>query len=274
MLKFPLIIANGTSQLSHKWYSDALNVSEDDIKLCSDQVAEELGGFCASRTLIGSSNRRIIRSTLYACIEQKKLNPEQKTIVILELALDLRKEIWLDRETTLDASEGNFKSVQLARDTAWWSLSRNRARINNNDLIPGIMGEKLDSTEQRYLNKWQQGEMFFYSPYAETINTLADLIMLTSFLKLNNIDYLIYRANPVEQFTTSHLLDSFRNQIDNDPGIIDIFNFSFTGWCIEQKYRPVDFIDRPELGHPSLEAHQAFGKLLTQKLKEAYPQWA
>jgi hypothetical protein len=93
-------------------------------------------------------------------------------------------------------------------------------------------------------------------------------------MKQHGIDYLIYRSCPIEKFTSAHLLDTFRDSVDTDPGMLDLFNFSFTGWCIEQGYTPIDSLDRPELGHPSLEAHQAFGKLLTQKLKEAYPQWA
>ena len=270
---FPVIISNGASQMSHKWYSNALKIPESDIKLCSDELARATRGFCSTHSKIGSSNRRIIRSTLYACMEQKKLNPDQKIIVVLELSFDLRKELWVERETLPDGAEGNFRSVQLAHNTDWWTKSRNQPRIDKEDLI-SIEGETLNSIERRHLTRWQQGEMFFYSPYAETINTLADLIMLAGFMKQHGIDYLIYRSCPIEKFTSAHLLDTFRDSVDTDPGMLDLFNFSFTGWCIEQGYTPIDSLDRPELGHPSLEAHQAFGKLLTQKLKEAYPQWA
>jgi hypothetical protein len=185
----------------------------------------------------------------------------------------MRKEIWLERDEESLASEANFKSVQLARNTNWWNISRNQSRVAKEDRAI-LVDTTLTSTEEKYLEKWQQGEMFFYSSYAENINLLTDITMLTGFFQQHNIDYLIYRSSPVEQFEPAHLLDFFKQHLSKDPGIIDLYNFSFTGWAIDQGYQPLDSHDRPEMGHPNLEAHANFGNMLIQKLREVYPQWA
>ena len=273
-LNFPLIIASGDSQMSPTWYSETLGIHKNSVQLCSNILSNDLGGYCINLGVGGSSNRRILRSVLHACIEQLQQNPNQKTIVVIGLSFDLRKEIWVERGTNSTGIDENFLSVQLAQNVNWWNVSRLQKKIDPADKIATNVTSLFSSTEKKYLEKWQHGEMFFYSPYAENTNLLMDLIMLTSFFRENNIDYLIFRGQPIEQFDSAYLMDFFKNQINRDSGILDLFNFSFNKWSLSHGYQPVDLLDRPEIGHPSLEAHFKFGKFLTQKLKEVYPAWA
>jgi hypothetical protein len=49
--------------------------------------------------------------------------------------------------------------------------------------------------------------------------------------------------------------------------VFDLQRFSFTQWCLDKNYEPIDYLDRPEIGHPSLDAHREFGLFLASKLK-------
>jgi len=199
---------------------------------------------------------------LYECIQQLKNNPKQRTIVLVEITFDLRKELWISSHNApIAAADSNFYSVQLAKTADWWQQRFKKSFDKLDDI------DQLNSLDKKYLKKWQQAEQYFYSPYAENINLIMDLINFTSFMKLHNIEYLIFRGNPAEPLEDEHVLDTFGNQLADDNNIFDLFNFSFTKWCVDNNYQPIDFVDQPYIGHPSLEAHNAFGLFLTEKLK-------
>ena len=51
----------------------------------------------------------------------------------------------------------------------------------------------------------------------------------------------------------------------------DFENFGFCDWCCEQKFIPLDFLDRPNIGHYGPEAHKAFAEqILIPKLQELF----
>jgi len=261
-LDFPLIIANGASQISKQYYSDLLNMPKDDICLYPDVVAQKLNGFCLNVAVPGSSNRRLVRRTLYECIKQLNTNPGQPIIVLLELTFDIRDEIWHAGQST-DPGESDFQSLQLARTQSWWQNRTTKLGTDDRAVLPG-----LNSVEQKYLQKWQEGSCYFYSPWARNINLYTDIIMLTGFLKQHGIQYAIYRGNPCLPLDPEHLLDSFKAVLHQDSGVFDLFDFSFTGWCVDRGHVPLDYQDQPHLGHPSLLAHEEFGIFLTNHLQD------
>lgn len=264
-MTFPLIIANGGSQVCPSGYALRLDLPIDEVKLFPEVVAENLGGHCINVAVAGSCNDRIIRRMIVECLNQRALNPTQPIIALIEITFLLRKEIWREDYPTSDPSESNFHSVQLARLENWWELSRGKNTINGGDII--FLGN-LNSAEQKYLKLWQQGEMFFYSPYAENIRLLSSLVALTGLFKHNNIDYLIFRGNPVEKFEPEYVMDFLQKQLEQDPGILDLTNFSFTQWTLDRDFVPLDSLDLPTCGHPSLDAHRAFGNYLSTLLKK------
>jgi len=266
-LDFPIIIGNGASQVSIDYYADTLNKKRTDIKLFPEIVAESLNGYCFNVAVPGICNREILRRTLYECIKQSENNPGQPIIVLIELTFDLRKEVWIQslEKKGKNDYDSDFISLQIAQSLAWW-----KTRFNRNILDPVtnfIGNKKLTSMDKKYINQWQKTEQYFYSPYAENINLYMDLINFTGYMKSNNIKYLIFRGNPVESFEEDHLLDTFSSVLSTDPGVFDLQRFSFTQWCIDKNYKPIDYQDRPEIGHPSLDAHQEFGLFLASKLK-------
>jgi hypothetical protein len=94
------------------------------------------------------------------------------------------------------------------------------------------------------------------------IELLTDLLMLTGYLKNNDIDYLIFNGTPDEKYQKEHLLNTFLSVINKDEYVFDLLNFSFTEWCISQGYVPIDKKSTPTIGHPTLDAHEAFGTML------------
>jgi hypothetical protein len=267
-LNFPLIISTAGSQSAIQWYSDHLKIPQEQIKLYPELVAEHLGGFCINVSQAGANNRRRIRRALYECIKQLETNPTQKTIVLLEMSLDLRKEVWIDSDGTeenLDPAESNFYGISLADEPDWWErILSGQQKKATTDIVTGKV---LNATQQKYIEKWQHGNQFFYSPTAETINLYMDIVMFIGFMKYHNIDYLIFRGCPIDTEINDHLLETFADVLAQDSKVLDLSNFSLTQWCLDRNYEPVDYKDQPLLGHPSLEAHRAFALFLSEKLK-------
>lgn len=233
-------------------------------------MAEALNGYCLNTATPGISNRKILRRALYECIKQLENHPEQPTIVLIELTFDLRQDLWMQTNTENNESnnsdnDSDFISVQLARSLEWWKVRRNRDVLDPVD--KNIRNRQLSSLDRKYLKRWQQAKQYFYSPDAENIELNMDLINFTGFMKSNNIRYLIFRGNPVEQLGNDHIRNTFDDVLTKDTNIFNLNNFSFTQWCLDRKYEPIDSVDKPMIGHPSLEAHQAFGLFLADKLK-------
>lgn len=257
-MEFPLILAYGGSQLNTGWYSQALGILKEEIKLFPELVSDYFNGFCINNSIPGTANSRFIRKATHDCLEQRKLNPKQRIIVLIELTFDLRKEIWNESVTPDDSTESNFQSIQLATELDW------RETLLGNK--KSWFADKMQvSPEEKFLLKWKQGELFFYSPYAENINLLQQLITLTALFREQKIDYIIYRGNPVEQFQEEYLLDFFAEYLERDPCILDLFNFSFTKWTLDNGLGTVENSNDCH-NHPSLDAHREFANLLIKKL--------
>lgn len=260
-LSWPLIITAGGSQLSHAWYSRFLDT--DSVTLCQDHVAQHFQGFTINLAQPGSSSRRIMRRTLYECITQQRLNPGQKILVIMELSFDVRKEIWIDGwHKDDDYAEGNFMQIQLSNDHDWWQGRANRVDKDHDAVL-----EKI-GPDRKFLEGWIKSQRYFHSSESEAINLLMDLVMLTSFFREHDVGYCIFRGNPSVEHGQGLLLDTFRHEIMQDPNILDLDHFSFTGWCVEQGLQPLDYHDQPTLGHPSLEAHERFSQSILVPILE------
>lgn len=147
--------------MCQEYYAKTLGLSEHQIILFPEAVAENFNGYCINLAQGGSCNDRILRRIMIECLNQRALNPTQPIIALIEITLMLRKEIWRDNVPAGDPEESNFHSVQLARLKNWWDLSRKQSKIDNGD---AIILRDLNSTEQKYLKMWQQGEMFFLQP--------------------------------------------------------------------------------------------------------------
>lgn len=254
-MDFPLIYCNGDSYSDDTYYPTLRDNTYVNF------VANELNGFAINAAVSGSCNRRIIRTTLHDVIKQRQLNPTQKIIALIGLSFELRSEIWIDNiENTESAEESNFRTHTFSEQPTWREKLLTNADINSPNRY---------KQDEKFLKKFSEGRAFFFSPYAERINLLADLTMLRSVLESLNIDFLIFQSPLAEKLQDEYLLDFFKKQISDDKRFFDFETFSFCDWCYNHKFTPLDYLDRLRIGHYGADAHQAFAEqVLIPKLKE------
>jgi hypothetical protein len=253
-IDFPLIYCNGDSYSDDRYHASLVE------KTYAYVVGEHCNGFVINASVSGSCNRRIIRTSLHDLILQRQQNPSQQIIALINLSFELRSEIWIDSLSNNRPSESNFVTHTFSNQQNW------RGNLLNSKDIETPNKYKLDA---KFYEKFSQGRAYFFSPYFERINLLADLIMLKSTLDSMNIDFLIFQGPVAEKLESDYLLDFFKQQIAMDQRIFDLETFGFCDWSHEQKFTPLDFLDRPNIGHYGADAHFAFANtVLLPKLKE------
>jgi hypothetical protein len=253
-IDFPIIYCNGDS-----YSSDQIHPSLKE-KTYANVVANYCDGFVINSAIRGSCNRRIIRTTLHDLMVQRQQNPLQKIIALINLSFELRSELWVDDLVALIPPESNFVTHTFSAQLNW-----RENLLGNKDIATNIK-YGLDKT---FYEKFSQGRAFFFSPYAERINLLADLIMLTSTMQKLKIDYLIFQGPAAEKLDSDYLLDFFKQHIETDTRIFDLETFGFCNWAHQQGFVPLDSLDRPTIGHYKPDAHYAFANnVLIPKLKE------
>lgn len=255
-ITWPIIIVVGSSQQSVKWYAAELDKPINEIQLLANVVTNYFSGYFIDLSSPGASNSRHIRRAILECISQRKLNPNQRIILLLELSFDLRKEIWIDDSPNKDTFDSNFYQIQLASDNDWWeNQKKNLVDDDANNT------EKIMKHHSTYFKKWLESQRYFYSSYAEIIKLYQDILALSCLLRQHQIDYIIFKGNPVEKFKTTAVTQILKESLDNDQNILDLEEFSFTKWCLDHQYLPVENnLAKNELiyGHPTVEAHREF----------------
>ena len=255
MTDFPLIYCNGDS------YSDENTHSTLKNKVYANNVAQECEGFLINKSIMGSCNRRIIRSTVHDMIHQRQLNPTQKIIALIGLTFDLRSEIWIDNlEKNTNPEESNLRTHTFSGQPNW------RDNLLGGEEIGTPNRYGLDN---KFYKHYSEGRAFFYSPYAERINLFCDLIMLRSFFESLNINFLIFSSIVSETLEQEYLLDFFKTQLEPDNRFLNLDTFGFCKWSQTQGYTSVDFERYGKAAHPGADAHKAFAhEILIPRLKE------
>jgi hypothetical protein len=253
-LDFPLIYCNGDSYSNDRYHPSLVG------KTYANIVGEYCNGFVINAAISGSCNRRIIRTTLHDIIHQRNLNPAQKIIALIGLSFELRSELWADHIPAAIYKESNFVTHTFSSRLEWRENLLNSNSINTNNNF---------KFEKKFFNEYSRGRAYFFSPYAERINLLTDLIMLKSTLDSLQIDFLIFQSPKAEKLEHDYLLDFFKKQISNDARFLDFENFGFCDWGLEQKFIPLDLTDTPNIGHYGPDAHQSFAEtIVIPRLKE------
>jgi hypothetical protein len=244
-LDFPLIYCNGDSY-SDETYHESLSGSTYPYT-----VASHCNGFVINKSISGSCNRRIIRTSLHDLILQRQINPNQQIIALIGLSFELRSEIWIDQKVSNISEESNFVTHTFSGQINW------RENLLQGHSIETPNRYKLDSI---FYEKYSQGRAYFFSPYAERINLLSDLIMLKFTLDSLGIDFLIFQSPKAEQLESDYLLDFFKQQLSTDNRFFDLEKFGFCNWCHISGFTPIDLLDRPEIAHYGPDAHHAFAE--------------
>ena len=257
-MTFPLIYCNGDSYSDQNYHSSLNNATYANV------VAEQwANAYVFNRAVKGSSNRRIVRTTVHDILHQKSLNPDQPIIALIGLTFLMRSEIWLEDHTASFPGESNFATMAFTSNTTWVSDLLTGNRLNAQIKIPGVDNATLE-VNQKYLNRLAEGTGYFYSPYAKQIELLCDLIMLREFLTSQGVKFLIFNTVVPEEFESEYLLDFFQKQLYNDSRFIDLKNFSLIGWCQDQNFKPLDVGN-----HFGADAHRAFAQhILIPRLRE------
>lgn len=262
VMDFPLIYCNGDSYSDENFNESLAN------SIYANFVAKVCNGFVINSAISGSCNRRIIRSSCHDLILQRQLNPDQKIIALIGLSFESRSEVWVDDYTPTIKFESNFDKFHFTKQLNW-----RENLLNNKSIDPPVDVLSLKNKSkniQKFYTKLAEGRAFFYSPYAERINLLTDLIMFRALMDSLNVDFLIFQSPRAEKLESEYLLDFFKKQIDGDHRFFDLENFGFVDWCaLQNKFKPLDYHDRPFIAHYGSDAHEAFAnEILIPKLKE------
>jgi hypothetical protein len=187
----------------------------------------------------GSCNRRIIRTTLRDLIHIKETNPTDNILAVICLGSLIRTEWWdVNYKPANSEFDGHFQSLQIHSNTN-----------NKNKIFTA------------YLEEWFR----LFNDEAEQTNLLTDLVMLTSWLTANDINYIIFAGNSVTYKKIDYadvFIKAVSKKIFNDACILNINNFSFVKYCLDHEHIPFDYKLYGNHGHHGEEAHKDFAKFL------------
>ena len=191
-----------------------------------------------------------------------RVNPDQEIIALICLSFELRGELWVDELPAGTPAESQFVTHRFSEQNDW------RENL--------LTGRSIDTPNQyklpaKFYRQYSEGRAFFYSPYAERINLLCDLVMLRAVLESLDVKFLVFQGPPAERLETEYLKNFFLEQLAEDPRFFDLEEFGFVAWCASNKFEPLDMKDQPFIAHYGPDAHQAFAEqVLIPKLKELY----
>lgn len=239
MNEHPLIYCNGDSYSDEKYHKTLKE------KTYAHFVGSYFKGFVINSAITGSCNRRIIRTSCHDLIQQRQLNPEQKIFALIGLTFELRSELWHeDRKFNL-AAESNFQTNIFTKKNNW------------RDILSS--GKEIDKTGKKFLDKYNQGYAYYYSPYAERINLMCDLVMFQALMQELDIKFLVFQSPKAEKLESEYLLDFFKSKL-NEKNFFNFETFGFIDWCYEQQFIPLDMHDQPQIAHYGPDAHKAFAE--------------
>ena len=185
-----------------------------------------------NKAVIGSSNHRIIRSTLEDCIKFKRQNIN--VYVIIGLSFFTREEIWSNTDNVFvkrlnECPEGKFVT--------------------------------LDSVRKEDLTIFDKRRLVDLNINVQVVQLLVNIFMLTNTLTLLNIPHFIFSA--AHNQANSELKWGYLNQLEvyqdikKRKNILDIFNFSIPTWAKENN------VDTSVTGHlVSIGQHAHFADYL------------
>jgi len=212
------------------------------LSTTKNRYSEYLGQLLNADTVVnnglpGSCNARIIRTTVRDILDIRK-NNNDSVLAVICLGSMIRNEWWnVDKKLPDGFNDGHFESFQ----------------------IHGVNNQQLPFYQ--YAMEWYR----HYDDEAEQTNFMMQLVVLTSFLKQQKINYIMFAGNnstykPLDYHNI--FIKSFADYIQDDPDILDLNNFSFTQYCLQHQHVPFDKAQWGIHGHHGELAHQDFAKFL------------
>jgi hypothetical protein len=218
--------------------SDSYGVLSTTKNRYSEYLAQLLNAdTVVNNGLPGACNARIIRTTVRDILDIRK-NNNDSILAVICLGSLIRNEWWnVDKKLPAGFKDGHFETFQ----------------------IHGVNNQQLPFYQ--YAMEWYR----HYDDEAEQTNCMMQLVILTSFLKQQKVDYIIFAGNNVTYKPLDYqtpFIKTFAEQIQDDPDILDLNNFSFTQYCLQHQHIPFDKDQWGINGHHGDLAHQDFAKFL------------
>ena len=207
-----------------------------------NRYSEYLGELLQATTVInnglpGCCNARIVRTTVRDILDIQKTT-DHRILAVVCLSSMIRNEWWNpDKIVPVGVNDGQFDSFQI--------------HGTNNRQLPYY----------QYAQEWYR----HYNDEAEQTNFFKEMVMLTSFFKQQKVDYIIFAGNNLTYKKIDYqdvFIKSFAECVHSDPNILDLNNFSFTNYCLEQHHVPFDQEQWGRHGHHGESAHKDFAKFL------------
>jgi hypothetical protein len=211
----------------------------DNIKdVYGEYIANSLNAEYINRGRSGSSNNRILRTSMRDLIKLRKEKPQEKIQALISLATTYRSETWTDNNIQPQDQDGHFCSFQVGN-------------VRHNEQI-------------EYARIWTA----YYDNEAEQTNLLWQILMFTKALKSYNIDYLVWWGPTTDTIKTidylSPFIKDFYQEFKKDKNILSFEDFGFCSWCLDQGFVPFDEKQFGKYGHHSPDAHQTFANYLLE----------
>ena len=224
---------------------------ESDGKRYSEFLGETYNCDVINRSIGGSCNSRIIRSSLRELINLKKTHTN--ILAVIGLSFIFRSEVWntIDQlERFKNQDDGEFTSYQFAHGNNWF---QNKA---------------VSSTTPSHLKDYAKQWLTYYNPEAEITNLFANIIGLHAWCMQNQIRLLIFSGPGMEKIElSSPFIKPFNDYISNSANFIDLFNFSFCKYCTSSGFVAPDHDVLGDLGHHGQKAHRHFSNYLVEYIQ-------
>lgn len=184
----------------------------------SHLLAEKLRYNLLAAATPGSSNRKILRCSLRDIISL--LNKNEEVFAVIQL-------------THLHRTEYAGQRTELNQ---WKYRIRDDIGVEW-DQFESITPSTTDINET--VKKWRSLGLALHNEEAELIRLVADLITFTSFLKQNNINYLIFSGPKVTADQSAVCNDPLYQYLKKDNNVLDLFEFNMLDLTGQQKHPDV-----------------------------------
>lgn len=232
MKDFDCLIINGDSYSAHA----------PNFPVYADALADHFCIPLSNLAVPGSSNDRIVRSTVQAVIKSKQ--QQQTPLVVIGWSFLHRMEVWYhgSKPQILSRSPDQFNdNTQLRLITLDW-IPDSEIHASTKDFLTSV------STIEKKIIDWY-----------------LDIYFLAQWLDKQDLAYCFFSAAdnrdfPIDDFPALRNFD-FVKTVSNDPGVYQLHKF-----CIKEWANNNDPKSHPVTGHLSAEGHKKFANFILNEI--------
>lgn len=219
-------------------------------KNTGDWLSENLNMPVINKSITGSSNDRIFRTSLRDLLNLKK---DHKNITaIVGLSFIYRKSIWDpigQLEKWKNQDDGEFASYQMFTELDW--VSRLRLNKKFNKVPPHILN---------YSKEWAR----LFDPEAEMTILLQEIELFSTWCESHDIKYCIFSSPRQEDIIdlNAPFIKPFNDALSTKRNVLNIFEFSFLKFSEDNGFIGFDYDRHGKYAHQGEAAHKKFAEFL------------